>query len=171
MNQLIANDLAVKNVLDPEVEKDREVGDDLEAEKDLAVGDDPKAVNDREVEKVQQVEIDRAVAGDQMIVENDHIPEIVQFHESVYLYQEYEDHNEGQGQEMSKGQMIDQEIDHVIDQTIIQFMIEKNQLKEKGANHVIRSLIENDHGKFFNRGSFFTVRFLLEGSKLHSSGF
>ena len=170
-NKPIENALVVRNDRDPEVVKDREVGDDLQVEKDPGAENDPEAVNDREVEKDQKVEIDRAVAGDQMIVENDHILEIVQFHESVYLYQEYEDHNEGQGQEMSKGQMIDQEIDHVIDQTIIQFMIEKNRRKEKEANHVIRSLIENDRGKFFNRGSFFTVRFLLEGSKLHSSGF
>ena len=48
-----------------------------------------------------------------------------------------------------KDQTIDQEIGPVIDQTIILFMIGKNRLKEKEADHVIKSLIENGLGKLF----------------------
>lgn len=84
-----------------------------------------------------------------MIAENDPNQEIVQFQESVYLYQEYADHKEGQSHTRKRGQMIDQEIGHVIDQTIIPFMIGRRI--EKEANHVIRSLIENGRGEFFFR--------------------
>ena len=143
MNQLIVNDLAVKNVLDPEVEKDLEVGDDLEAEKDLAVGDDPKAVNDREVEKFQEVEIDHAVVDDP---EDDRIREIVPFQESVYLYQEYDDRNGDHDRERGGDPMIGLEIGHVTDRT--DHVIDENQLIESAVDHVTERLIENVHGEF-----------------------
>ena len=62
-----------------------------------------------------------------------------------------------------RGQLIDQEIGHVIDQTIILFMIGKKRRIENEANHVIRSLIGNGHGEFFSvRGVFLTcVKFLI----------
>merc|ERR1711917_158359 len=121
------------------------------------------AENNREVGNDLEVEIGHAVVNYQTIVENDPIPEIVQFQESVYLYQEYDDHNEGQGHVTERGQLIDQEIGHVIDQTIILFMIGKNRRIENEANHVIRSLIGNGHGEFFSiRGAFLTwVKFLI----------
>ena len=131
MNQLIVNDLAVKNVLDPEVEKDREVGDD------------PKAVNDREVEKFQEVEIDHAVVDDP---EDDRIRETVPFQESVYLYQEYDDRNGDRDRERGDDLMIGPEIDHVTDQT--DHVIDENQLIESAVDHVTERLIENAHGEY-----------------------
>ena len=143
MNQLIVNDLAVKNVLDPEVEKDREVGDDPKAVNDLAVGDDPKAVNDREVEMFQEVEIDHAVVDDP---EDDRIRETVPFQESVYLYQEYDDRNGDRDRERGDDLMIGPEIDHVTDQT--DHVIDENQLIESAVDHVTERLIENAHGEY-----------------------
>ena len=126
---------------------------DLEAENDRKGVSDRVVGNDLEVEKVLKVEIGHAVVNDQAIAENDPIPEIVQFHESVYLYQEYDDHNEGHV--TGRGQLIDHEIGHVIDQTIILFMIGKKRRIENEANHVIKSLIGNGHGEFFLSGEFF----------------
>ena len=154
LHKPIENDLAVKK--DPEVARDRAASEDLGVGNDPEVEKDPEAVSDREVEndrevetdreRVQKVEIDHVVEGDQ---ENDQIQEIDPFHESVYLFQEYDDHNEGQDHVNEKDQTIDQEIGPVIDQTIILFMIGKNRLKEKEADHVIKSLIENGLGKLF----------------------